>query len=253
MSLNTFHMILITMALIAVVVFVALYYVEAGYGMLFDRKWGPSVNNRLAWVLMEAPVFLVMLGFWFCSPRRFETVPLLFFLFFESHYFRRAFIFPLRIRTQSRMPLSIMSMGILFNLLNGMIQGEWIFYLAPGGMYTTQWLGTPQFIMGTVLFFTGMGVNIHSDRVVRSLRRPGDNAHYLPQKGMFRYVTAGHYFGEIVEWTGFALLTWSWSGAVFALWTCANLIPRAASIHRKYRDMFGDEVGSRKRVIPFIY
>ena len=28
------------MAAIAAIVFIALYFVEAGYGMLFDKKWG---------------------------------------------------------------------------------------------------------------------------------------------------------------------------------------------------------------------
>jgi len=72
---------------------------------------------------------------------------------------------------------------------------------------------------------------------------------------MFRYVTSANYFGEIVEWIGFAILTWSLSGAVFAIWTFANLVPRANTIYHKYLGMFGDEVKKRrlKRVIPFIY
>ena len=72
---------------------------------------------------------------------------------------------------------------------------------------------------------------------------------------MFRYVTSANYFGEIVEWTGFAILTWSLSGAVFAVWTFANLVPRANTIYNKYSGMFGDEMRKLhlKRVIPFIY
>ena len=49
--------------------------------------------------------------------------------------------------------------------------------------------------------------------------KPGDTRHYLPRGGMFRYVTSANYFGELTEWTGFAILTWSWAGAVFALFT----------------------------------
>ena len=87
------------------------------------------------------------------------------------------------------------------------------------------------------------------------MRKPGDTAHYLPRGGMFRYVTSANYFGEIVEWTGFAILTWSASGAVFALWTFANLVPRADAIYKRYAELFGDELRKerRKRVIPFIY
>ena len=151
------------------------------------------------------------------------------------------------------MPIGIMLMGITFNILNGYMQGEWIFHLAPQSMYTTSWLYTPQFIIGTILFFTGMAINIQSDHIVRHLRKPGDTNHYLPQKGLFRQVTSANYFGEIVEWCGFAILTWSASGAVFAWWTFANLVPRANTLYNKYKVMFGDKLGNRKRIIPFIY
>lgn len=71
------------------------------------------------------------------------------------------------------MPLAIMSMGILFNLLNGYMQGEWIFYLAPATMYQSDWFTSPYFIIGTLLFFTGMLVNWSSDYIIRHLRKSG--------------------------------------------------------------------------------
>jgi 3-oxo-5-alpha-steroid 4-dehydrogenase 1 len=117
------------------------------------------------------------------------------------------------------------------------------------------WLWSWQFIVGTLLFFAGMAINIHSDSVIRALRAPGDTRHYIPRRGMFRYVSSANYFGELVEWIGFAVLTWSWAGAVFALWTFANLAPRAEKIHARYASEFGDEFTSLKLrcIIPFIY
>ena len=153
------------------------------------------------------------------------------------------------------MPLSIMLMGMIFNTINGYMQGEWIFYLAPDDLYTSAWLTTPQFIIGTIIFFAGMAINLNSDSVIRHLRKPGDTNHYLPKKGFYKYVTSANYFGEIVEWAGFAILTWSLSGLVFLLWTMANLVPRANSIYKKYQVEFKDEFdeSSLKRVFPFIY
>lgn len=253
MTIEYFTWFLIVMAVIAGIVFVALYFVEAGYGMLVDKKWGFPISNKVAWVCMEAPVFIVMFALWYGSERRFELVPLLLFLLFELHYFQRSFIFPLLMKGKSKMPVGIMWMGIVFNILNGYMQGEWIFYLAPQDLYTEAWLRSPQFVVGTLLFFVGMGINWHSDYIIRHLRKPGDTNHYLPKGGMFDYVTSANYFGEIVEWCGFAVLTWSASGAVFAWWTIANLVPRANAIYHKYKAMFGDELGNRKRVFPFIY
>ena len=148
-----------------------------------------------------------------------------------------------------------MMMGVIFNTLNGFMQGEWIFYLSPEDMYTAEWLATPQFIIGTLIFFAGMAINLHSDHVIRNLRKPGDTKHYLPKKGMYRYVTSANYFGEIVEWTGFAIASWSWAGVVFVWWTFANLAPRSASLYKRYEKEFGEEFTSlgRKRIIPFIY
>ena len=72
---------------------------------------------------------------------------------------------------------------------------------------------------------------------------------------MYKYVTSANYLGEIIEWTGFAILTWSWAGAVFAWWTFANLVPRAHTIYKKYRMEFGQEMEGKnlKRITPFIY
>lgn len=253
MKPETFQLFLGMMSGIALLVFVSLYFVKAGYGIFRTQSWGIAINNRIAWVLMEAPVFLVMTVMWWNSDRRNMLVPLIFFLLFQLHYFQRSFIFPLLLKGKSRMPLAIMCMGIIFNLLNGFMQGEWIFYLAPETLYTADWLMTPQFTIGVLLFFIGMAINWHSDHVIRHLRKPGDTHHYLPAKGMYKYVTSGNYFGEIVEWAGWAVLTWSLSGLVFWWWTVANLVPRAHAIWLRYKEEFGEAVGSRKRVFPFLY
>lgn len=121
------------MAAIAAIVFIALYFVEAGYGMLFDKKWGLPIPNKIAWICMEAPVFIVMFLLWNGSERQFETVPFLIFLFFELHYFQRSFIFPLLIKGKSKMPAGIMLMGITFNLLNGLYAGRMDFLLSTAG------------------------------------------------------------------------------------------------------------------------
>lgn len=253
MEQETFRIFLGVMSIIALFVFIALYFIKAGYGMFRTASWGLSINNKLAWILMEAPVFIVMAILWWNSDRYHLLVPLIFFLLFQLHYFQRSFIFPLLLKGKGRMPLIIMLMGVVFNLLNGFMQGEWLFYLAPETLYTPDWLTTPQFIIGVLLFFTGMAINWYSDYIIRHLRKPGDTHHYLPGKGLYRYVTSANYLGEIVEWAGWAILTWSLSGLVFLWWTVANLVPRANAIWHRYKEEFGDEVGDRKRVFPFLY
>ena len=254
-SSQTFTVFLIVMAVIAVVVFVSLFFVDAGYGKFYHPKWGPSLDNHLGWFLMEVPVFLAMLLLWWFSDRRTDGVRMVFLILFELHYFHRSFIFPRQLRGHSRMPWTIVLMGAVFNTLNALMQGGWLFYFSPAERYPQSWLTGLPFIAGTLLFFAGMYVNIQSDSIIRNLRKPGDTAHYLPKGGMFRYVTSANYFGEFMEWVGFAILTWSWAGAVFALWTFANLAPRAARIHTMYSQEFPDEMDPHKvkRMLPFIY
>lgn len=242
------------MAAVAVVVFVALQFFEAGYGYLFDKRYGPPINNKLGWVLMESPVFFAMCYLWIMSPRQWDVVPLLLFAIFQLHYFQRSFIFPLLMRGRSKMPLGIVLMGMMFNTLNALMQGGWIFYVAPEGYYA-DWFAKPFIYVGVLLFFAGMFINMQSDYIIRHLRKEGDTRHYIPRGGMFRYVSSANYFGELLEWTGFAVASWSWAGAVFVLWTFANLAPRSASLYKRYADEFGDEFTSlgRKRIMPFIY
>ena len=134
MSIAAFNLFLGVMSLTALIVFIALYFVKAGYGIFRTASWGVAISNKLAWILMEAPVFLVMCWMWIHSERRFDPVILTFFVFFQIHYFQRAFVFPLLLTGKSKMPLAIMSMGILFNLLNGYMQGEWILSLTRGNV-----------------------------------------------------------------------------------------------------------------------
>ncbi|MBO6025758.1 MAG: DUF1295 domain-containing protein [Bacteroidales bacterium] len=243
------------MACIAAAVYVSLFFVNAGYGKFYDKKWGLAVNNKLGWVLMEAPVFIAMLVLWLCSDRRGDLVRLAFLFLFELHYFQRSFVFPFRLRGNSVMPLSIIVMGVTFNVLNALMQGGWIFYISPLDYYGNDWLTNPKFITGFLIFIIGMYINIQSDDIIRNLRKDGDTRHYLPKEGMFRYVTSANYFGEFIEWMGFAVLTWSWAGAVFAWWTFANLAPRAHRIYDAYKKEFGDELDTKrtKRFIPFIW
>ena len=252
---GSFNNFLLIMSLVAIIVFIALYFVTAGYGKFASKKWGPSVNNKIGWVLMESPVFILMTILWLMSSRCWEPALLVIFLIFQTHYFQRSFIFPLLLKGNSRMPLSIVAMGATFNTLNALMQGGWLFYISPADRYPAEWLCSWQFICGTAIFIAGFFINLQSDKIIRGLRKPGDTKHYLPKGGMYNYVTSANYLGEIMEWIGFAILTWSWAGAVFALWTFANLVPRANTIYKKYKIEFKEEMEGKslKRVIPFIY
>lgn len=89
---KVFNDIVLVMAVLAVVVFICLHKVTAGYGIARTNAWGPAISNRIGWVLMESPVFFAMLALWLLSPRRSETVAAVMASLFLLHYFQRSFI-----------------------------------------------------------------------------------------------------------------------------------------------------------------
>jgi protein-S-isoprenylcysteine O-methyltransferase Ste14 len=96
-------------------------------------------------------------------------------------------------------------------------------------------------------------VNLHADAVLRGLRKPGETGYAVPHGGTYRFVTSPNYLGEIVEWVGFAIAAQSYAALAFAVFTVANLAPRARSHHRWYREKFADYPTSRKILLPGLW
>lgn len=225
--------------------------VAAPYGRHFRPSWGPSVDNRLGWVLMEAVSPLVFALFFLALPG--EKDPVRWFLFgcWMTHYLNRSFIFPLRLRTQGKkIPVAIVLSAVFFNVLNGYFNGYALGVLSPG--YRPEYISDPRFLIGAALFFAGAAINILADEKLLHLRRPGESGYRIPQGRLFRYLSCPNHFGEVLEWIGFALIAWNLAAFSFAIWTAANLIPRAISHHRWYRLHFPHYPPERKAVIPFI-
>lgn len=235
---------------LAVPTFAVLLWTTAPYGRHIREGWGPSIPSRLGWMLMEAPALLVFTGVYFAGARRFETIPLVFAALWHLHYVHRTFVFPFRLRIGGkRMPVSIPLMGITFNGLNAYVNARWVSEL---GSYSPDWLLDPRFLVGIAVFFVGLAINLHADTVLIHLRKPGETGYKIPRGGMYRWITSPNYFGEIVEWAGWALMTWSLPGLAFAVYTTANLAPRAISNHRWYRETFPDYPRERRALVPFL-
>jgi 3-oxo-5-alpha-steroid 4-dehydrogenase 1 len=234
---------------LAVVTFVALRFITAPYGRFRRPGWGPAVPARLGWVLMEGPsalLFAIVFGF---GPHRAQVVPLVFLAMWELHYGYRAFVYPF-LRRGRDMPLLVVGLGLLFNGLNAPINAYWV---GTAGHYPASWLADPRFLAGAALFLTGFVVNLTADRTLRRLRRPGETGYQVPTGGLYRYVSSPNYFGEIVEWCGWALATWSPAGLAFAVYTFANLAPRGIDHHAWYRERFPDYPPERRALIPFVW
>jgi len=237
--------------ILSAVVFVALLLIVAPYGRHNRGGWGPQINATVGWVVMEAPAPLFFAFLFVMGNRTSNPVAWAFLGIWLLHYLNRAFVFPFRRRGGGKqLPLTIFAMAILFNGVNAYINGRYLFTLAPE--YTTAWLTDPRFIVGVCLFGVGFAMNQHADQVLFDLRKPGESGYKIPHGGMYRYVSCPNYLGEVLEWTGWAVATWSIPGLAFAVWTTANLAPRALSNHRWYRETFPDYPRERRALIPFV-
>ncbi|XP_077605583.1 3-oxo-5-alpha-steroid 4-dehydrogenase 1 [Crocuta crocuta] len=167
----------------------------------------------------------------------------------ETGPFHGSLIFPLLIRGGKPVPLYVCTLAFMFCTYNGYLQSR---YLSQYAVYADDWVTDPRFLVGCCVWLVGMVLNIHSDHILRNLRKPGETGYKIPRGGLFEYVTAANYFGEVVEWCGFGLASWSVQGAAFAAFTFGILLSRAQHHHQWYLEKFEDYPKSRKIIIPFL-
>ena len=201
---------------------------------------------------MEATVMVVFAYFFFSAEAMKSQVNYFFLAIFFLHYINRSFVFPFRTKSnKKKMPLSILMMAVVFNCGNGYLNGFYLGVIEP--TYPVEWFYDPKFVIGVTVFFCGMFINWQSDSILLNLRKPEETGYKIPKGGMYRWISCPNYFGECLEWTGWAIATWSLPGLAFTLWTTANLIPRAIANHKWYRQQFQDYPEARKAVIPYIW
>ncbi|XP_014441339.1 3-oxo-5-alpha-steroid 4-dehydrogenase 1 [Tupaia chinensis] len=237
--------------IMGIVSFVLLRLLNAPYG-----RYAPPgllrLPARAAWALQELPSLALPL----CECARASATRLshwpnrVLLAMFVVHYFQRSLIFPFLIRGGKPVPLYLCVTAFMFCTFNGYLQSR---YLSQYAVYADDWVMGPCFQIGFVLWLMGMLINIHSDHVLRNLRKPGETGYKIPRGGLFEYVTAANYFGEIVEWCGYALASWSLQGGAFALFTFLILVSRAKQHHRWYLEKFEDYPKFRMTVIPFLF
>ena len=235
---------------LAFIVFLVLIFVKAPYGRHRTEGWGIEISAKKGWIIMESIPAVLLTVILFLSHNR-DLVVFFFWAIWTAHYVNRAWAWPNRARLyQKLMPLSVVILAVIFNTVNCLINGIWLFSLSGG--YELSWMTDPRFIFGVALFFFGMIINIKSDDILFSLRDDGSTGYKIPRGGLFEKVSSPNYFGEIIEWIGFAIATWSLAGLTFAIWTFCNLAPRAFAHHRWYNEEFPDYPKDRKALIPFV-
>ncbi len=110
------------------------------------------------------------------------------------------------------------------------------------------------FILGALVFAVGEVLNVYHHWLLARLRPPGVRAYAPPRGGLFGWVASPHYFGEILSFVGYAMMSNLLPVWGNALVVAAYLSSRANSTLNWYRRQMPRQIPSDwRRLIPFAY
>jgi hypothetical protein len=206
--------------------------------------------------VFECPNLLwsIVCFFW-RTRRQLDRLNALLFSLFVLHYVQRSIFYPLRLKPgRNGIPLATVASAFLYCNINGYLQAR---SLCEFDSLGNSIVADPLVVLGLIMFLGGAALNLQSDAILRDLsaKGGGSGGYRIPVGGLFDYVSAPHFLGEIVEWGGYCLASrCTLASLSFWLFTAANLTPRAVAHHRWYREVFKDSYPrSRKALVPFIW
>eukprot|EP00388_Colpodella_angusta_P023265 GDKJ01059409.1.p1 GENE.GDKJ01059409.1~~GDKJ01059409.1.p1 ORF type:complete len:292 (+),score=20.04 GDKJ01059409.1:36-911(+) len=245
--------------------------IKVGYGKFEGPFTALRVNATFGWMLMEISPLVWTVIFAFTIPNLFdgndETLRFYCYIPYFIHYVHRSLIFPWALYRPKPFPLTAALSGVFFTSANTIMifcsvvlcsRHNHVFagissFLKSGEMSFTAFLS----FLGLITFVLGMTINIIGDYSLISLRKqakPGMQ-YVVPRGYLFDIlnISCVNYFGECLEWCGFALMTGALGPLVFAFTTISVIGSRAIQQHQWYKEKFADEYPKqRKAIVPFI-
>lgn len=208
-----------------------------------------SVSAHIAWFLFGIAVFPSALLALYGASLDYNSANFVIITLILVHYAYRSFIYAYSIKGGKRVPFHLFALGFCNNFFQGFLQSTWHFMFA---FYPIDWINQLSSVIGLLLFATGMFIHVKSDGILQRLRRRHDKGYKLPRGFLFELITAPNYFGECVEWIGFAMFAWTLPALSHACFVIALLLPRALQYHRWYIRKFDDYPKQRKAIIPML-
>jgi protein-S-isoprenylcysteine O-methyltransferase Ste14 len=113
-------------------------------------------------------------------------------------------------------------------------------------------------IIGILLYLSGSYINTHSEYYKHAWKSKEENKGRLYTEGLFCLAMHINYLGDIVLFTGLAMITHSLSMLVIPLVMALNFVffiipPLDRYLEKKYTDEFKDYSKKTKKLIPMIY
>jgi protein-S-isoprenylcysteine O-methyltransferase Ste14 len=112
--------------------------------------------------------------------------------------------------------------------------------------------------LGLFLYLTGSCLNSGSEYSRHIWKQKPENRGRLYTEGLFKYSMHMNYFGDVVLFTGFAVITHSVAMLLIPFFMALNfaviIIPSLdAHLAKKYGDQFHDYAKRTKKLVPLVY
>ena len=246
-------MTLIYVQFVLILFLIIVSFIRLPYGRYYDTNL--QLKGRITWFIMESPSIIIPLYLMhtFKDNRVFLTffdLKTFYLIPFLVHYCHRGIIYPLYIQSNS-MPLFTALLGITYTTFNGYLQPKYILSLSNSSPLSS--LSMLRYAVGIIIFFIGMYINLQADYYLIKLSKNKKKGQYfIPRGYLFEYISCPNFFGETLEWFGYAICIWTLCGWGFFLQTFFTIIPRGYHHHQYYKDKFSGYPPNRKAVIPYL-
>ncbi len=241
-SLESINFMASILAVLAIPTGLILYVWVAPYGRHLPAPLGARLSTM--WTIFESPAIIIMALFLPIILSRGGPMMGVLAVLWLIHYVNRCLIYPVTVaRPGSRFGIWTSIAAFVFVIIN-------TFLVAATLAFNPQDPPLMAFIVGLVFFAVGMTINVHADLSMARQRDASPEQYIQPKGRLFDLVVCPNYLGEVVQWIGFAVAAWSIAPAAFALWTFANLLPRAIAHKTWYLQIFMDFPVTRKALIP---
>lgn len=253
-------------------------------GPLFPARWSWVFFESPCWIW----VVICLCDFYWKKDESEEKTALpihnqILLGWFSFHYLYRSLWYPLVMMktTSARIPFGIIFFAWSYCCVNGYLQARELTKFSIPMVATDDDSSSSsqyeyQFWLGVLCTLIGFYINFTSDRILQRIKlekqqkialrqmrqrkkqqeeassdreERGASRYAVPYGGFFEYVSSPHYFGELMEWTGFCIANdFSLASFSFVVWTAANLVPRAIHTHKWYNETFVGNGGKHQDV-----
>ncbi|OXA55676.1 steroid 5-alpha-reductase DET2 [Folsomia candida] len=220
-------------------------------GSKSQNFWEYPISSRFTWRFGFLPTVIVpwVVILFTPTPYLFNVTNLAGLMIYYLHYFNRSVIYPSQISDHAT-PSPVWFFVSMLTLTTGhtFVQAHHLANVQkPLGVSSLTFVAIGISILGAWL-------NARHDWILTKLRARG-KGYQIPEGSLFEYVSCPNYFGECLEWWGFALVTGGGRPQVmFAIFSTVFLVLRARFTHKWYHAKFGAKYPrERKAIIPFVY